>query len=315
MKIKIIFLLLVPLQLLAQSPNSCEDALPADADVYVNEFHLGCVDVDDRISYKAKDASGDVITGVLLNFQVYAKDKIDINAGSGHLLNLSRYGPNVDTLFFHAVIENTSLATPGVVIASVQQWSPVNISLGFSGFIPDSTYDLIWETRPRGQLNGKEDIASGASTVTVNISIHDYSSGTPTFIQASTFNIIDSSPGVIGAMVTAKSGTSITFDLSGQTDSANYDLLWEAHTGGRYSGITSIGSGVTSIAVDITSYSLAESPLFVQAVIENITDSTPGVIFAGLEAKTSTTLTFDLSGQTDTANYDIVWEFKPYFEK
>lgn len=153
--------------------------------------------------------------------------------------------------------------------------------------------------------SGFESIDLGEDSVTVTIPTpYD---DTDYIIAVSILNTTDATVSQYATLVTAKTTSSFTIDLSGKTDTANYVLSWLTTLGEtNKSGIEDIEEESYSVTVEFsTPYPNKNYNTVV--LLENIVDENPSKYAFTITSKTTDGFTVTFSGLTDTANYKLSW--------
>ena len=208
---------------------------------------------------------------------------------------------------FKNTIDSSPASDPAIYGTVLDSHSAYEFGVEFSGDLDSHHFDLEWLTFVAGgdiQI-GVEDISNASDTVSVTfgsaMANTDYS------IVYSIINEDDVNPSQYGRLINAKLTTGFTVELSGNTDSANYKLSWAAQPDNAdiQTGTTSISNSSSSVDVTISSY--GHTRYVIIPMMINTTDGSPSHYETVITKKSETGFTVDLSSNTDSANYKILW--------
>ena len=207
--------------------------IEADITTYSDHGNLSGLGDDDHTQYILVDGSrafSSTVGGVTptadahLTTKLYVDGEITTVSGA-----IDSHTSDATIHFTEASIDHGSIA--GLGDDDHTQYILVDGSRGFtatvSGVTPILGSDLATkdyvDNADQPQLHGRQAIADGASTVTVNFA--DVGSTNYT-VNATMENTADSPPSVYAFIVSAKTSSSFTVTFMGDMDSANYLLDW-----------------------------------------------------------------------------------------
>lgn len=154
--------------------------------------------------------------------------------------------------------------------------------------------------------SGCESVTSGVATISV---VYDTAFADTNYsLNVIWQNTVDSTPQFQPILITNKTTTGFTAIWNSNTDSANYELCYDAGPASlSVVGTDTISQGATSKAVTL-SPAQPTATYIVVASLFNGTDSLPQFQTPVITNKATTGFTLKWNTPTDTANYIIEWQ-------